>query len=33
MVPLRADAEMRARIEELTDKYTEGRLTPEERDE
>jgi hypothetical protein len=33
MVPLRADAEMQARIEELADKCTEGRLTAEERDE
>ena len=33
MVPLRTDTEMQARIEELADKCTEGRLTPEERDE
>ena len=33
MVPLRADTEMQARIEELADKCTEGRLTPGERDE
>jgi hypothetical protein len=32
MVPLRADAEMQARIEELADKCTEGRLTPQERE-
>ena len=31
--PPRADTEMQARIEELADKCTEGRLTPEERDE
>ena len=30
---LRADAEMQGRIEELADKCTEGKLTPEERDE
>jgi hypothetical protein len=30
---LRADTEMKERIEELADKCTEGRLTPEERDE
>jgi hypothetical protein len=30
---LRAYTEMQGRIEELADKSTEGRLTPEERDE
>jgi hypothetical protein len=30
---LRADTEMQGRIEELADKCTEGRQTPEERDE
>jgi hypothetical protein len=33
LLRLRADAEMQGRIEELADKCTEGRLTPEERDE
>ena len=33
MAPLRAGTEMKARIEKLADKCTEGRLTPEERDE
>ena len=33
MVPLRTDTEMQARIEELADKCTEGRLNHEERDE
>jgi len=32
LLRLRADAEMQGRIEELADKCTEGRLTPEERD-
>ena len=33
LLRLRADTEMQGRIEELADKCTEGRLTPEERDE
>jgi hypothetical protein len=33
LLRLRADTEMQERIEELADKCTEGRLTPEERDE
>ena len=33
LLRLRADREMRGRIEELADKCTEGRLTSEERDE
>jgi hypothetical protein len=33
LLRLRADTEMQGRIEELADKFTEGRLTPEERDE
>jgi hypothetical protein len=33
LLRLRADMEMQGRIEELADKCTEGRLTPEERDE
>jgi hypothetical protein len=33
LLRLRADMEMQGRIEELPDKCTEGRLTPEERDE
>jgi hypothetical protein len=33
LLRLRADTEMQGRIEELADKSTEGRLTPEERDE
>jgi hypothetical protein len=33
LLHLRADTEMQGRIEELADKCTEGRLTPEERDE
>jgi hypothetical protein len=33
LLRLRADTEMQQRIEELADKCTEGRLTPEERDE
>ena len=33
MVPLRADTEMQAMIEELADKCAEGRLTPKERGE
>ena len=33
LLRLRADMEMQGRIEELADKCTEGRLTPDERDE
>ena len=33
LLRLRAETEMQGRIEELADKCTEGRLTPEERDE
>jgi hypothetical protein len=33
LLRLRADTEMQGRIEELTNKSTEGRLTPEELDE
>ena len=33
LLRLRADTEMQGRIAELADKCTEGRLTPEERDE
>lgn len=33
LLRLRADREMQGRIEELANKSTEGRLTPEERDE
>jgi hypothetical protein len=33
LLRLRGDTEMQGRIEELADKCTEGRLTPEERDE
>jgi CBS domain containing-hemolysin-like protein len=33
LLRLRADTEMQGRIEELADKCTEGRLTPEEREE
>jgi hypothetical protein len=33
LLRLRADAEMQGRIEKLADKSTEGKLTPEERDE
>jgi hypothetical protein len=33
LLRLRANTEMQGRIEELADKCTEGRLTPEERDE
>jgi hypothetical protein len=33
LLRLRADTEMQGRIEESADKCTEGKLTPEERDE
>ena len=33
LLRLRSDMEMQGRIEDLADKCTEGRLTPEERDE
>ena len=33
LLRLRAETEMQGRIEELADKCSEGRLTPEERDE
>jgi hypothetical protein len=33
LLRLRADTEMQGRIEELADKCTEGKLSPEERDE
>ena len=33
LLRLRSDMEMQGRIEDLADKCTEGRLTPDERDE
>src|SRR4029077_3710703 len=33
LIPLRADPELQARMDELAEKANEGRLTPEEREE